>query len=203
VNRVLLVLSSPRGAPSYSSRVARALAERLSGGRRDLLTVRDLGHQPLAHIDANFVVGRDMPPEQRTPAQRIAIELSDRLIAEVFAADVLVIASAMINFGISSNLKAWIDHLARAGLTFRYSDQGPEGLIKGKKVYIVKASGGVYSQGPMVEFNFQDTYLRRLLGFLGMTDVETIGIEGVAFGADAAERAVSAALTQVSAVEAA
>ena len=196
MTHILLVTSSPRGEASLSSQVARSLAERLAGGDPSLLTVRDLGRNPLPHIDEHFVVGRDLAAGQRSPAQQAATALSDRLIAEVFAADILVIGSAMINFGISSNLKAWLDHLARAGVTFRYTDKGPEGLITGRKVYIVTASGGVY-RGAMAALDFQDTYLRRMLGFLGLTDIETIAIEGVAFGAEAADRALSTAFARV------
>jgi FMN-dependent NADH-azoreductase len=106
----------------------------------------------------------------------------------------------MINFGIPSSLKAYIDHIVRPGVAFRYGEKGPEGLIKGKKLYIVAARGGVYSQGPMQAYNFQDTYLRAVLAFVGITDVEVIAVEGVAFGPEAAEKAFTAALTQVSAV---
>lgn len=198
MSSILLVLSSPRGPASHSSQVARALAEKLARGDRRLITVRDLNREPVPPIDESFAVGRDLAPGERTPAQRAAVELSDRLIGEILSADAIVIASAMINFSIAASLKAWIDHLVRPGVTFRYGEKGPEGLIKGKKVYIVKASGGVYSQGPMIAFNFQDTYLKHILGFIGMTDIEVLAIEGVAFGAEAAERAVRGALEQVS-----
>ena len=200
MNHILLVTSSPRGAASHSSKVARLLAERLAGGHTRAITVRDLSQSPLPHIDEDFVVGRDAALKDRTPAQRIAVERSDQLIREVLAADVIVIASAMINFSVSSNLKAWIDHLVRAGVTFRYTENGPEGLLKDKKVYLVKASGGVYSEGPLVSYNFQDTYLKRILGFIGLTDIEIIAIEGIALGANAAEKAVSAAFATVARV---
>jgi FMN-dependent NADH-azoreductase len=198
MNPILLVLSSPRGAASHSSRVARVLAERLAGGDRRLVTVRDLNREPVPPIDESFVVGRDLAEGQRSPAQQAAVELSDRLIDEVLGADTIVIASAMINFGISANLKAWIDHLVRPGVTFRYTEKGPEGLVKGKKLYLVKASGGVYSEGPMMSFNFQDTYLKHIFGFMGVADIEVLAIEGVAFGPEVAERAVAGALERVS-----
>ena len=108
----------------------------------------------------------------------------------------------MINFGIPSNLKSYIDYIVRPGITFKYGEQGPQGLLKGKKVYLVLARGGVYSQGPMQQFNFQDPYLRASLGFIGLDDIEVITVEGVAFGPEAAEKAVDAALNKVSALAA-
>ncbi|HVW68558.1 MAG TPA: FMN-dependent NADH-azoreductase [Steroidobacteraceae bacterium] len=201
MSKVLLVTSSPRGAASHSSKIARTLADQLaSADPRSTLVSRDLFREPLPHIGEDFVSALGTAAEKRTPAQSAAVALSDRIIAEVFAADVIVIASAMINFGISSTLKTYIDHLLRAGSTFRYTEKGPEGLVKGKKAYIVQASGGVYSEGPMQSFNFQDTYLKRVLSFIGITDVEVISIEGVAFGPEATEKALQAAAGRVSSV---
>jgi FMN-dependent NADH-azoreductase len=201
MSKVLLVTSSPRGDASHSTKIGRSLADKLaSGDAKSTLVVRDLSRQPLPHIGEDFVTALGTPAEKRTAAQTAAVALSDQLIAELFAADVIVIASAMINFGVSSTLKTYIDNLVRAGLTFRYSEAGPEGLVKGKKAYIVRASGGVYSQGPMQSFNFQDTYLAKILGFIGITDVEIISIEGVAFGPEATEQALVAAAGRVSAV---
>jgi FMN-dependent NADH-azoreductase len=162
-----------------------------------------LSKEPLQHIGEDFVTALGTPPEQRTAAQSAAAALSDRLIAELFDADTIVVASAMINFGVSSTLKAYIDHLLRAGATFRYTANGPEGLVKGKKAFIVQASGGVYSEGPAKAINFQDTYLKHVLGFIGITDVEVIHIEGVAFGPEATEKALTAAAGRVSALRAA
>lgn len=201
MSKILLVTSSPRGVASHSSRIGRSLADRLaSGDSRSSLVVRDLSKEPLQHIGEDFVTALGTPPEQRTPAQSAAMALSDRLIAELFDADVIVIASAMINFGVSSTLKTYIDHLLRASVTFRYTAHGPEGLVKGKKAFIVQASGGVYSEGPAKAANFQDTYLKHVLGFIGITDVDVIRIEGVASGAEATEKALSAATKEVSAV---
>jgi FMN-dependent NADH-azoreductase len=201
MSNVLLVTSSPRGAASHSTRIARSLADRLaSGDPKSTIVTRDLFREPLHHIGEDFVIGRTAAPDQMTPGQRAAIALSDKLIAELFAADVIVIASAMINFGISSTLKTYIDHVVRAGSTFRYTANGPEGLIKGKKAYIVRASGGIYTEGPAKAANFQDTYLKHILGFIGITDVETIHIEGIAYGPEVAEKAVSAAAEQVSTI---
>lgn len=201
MSKILLVTSSPRGAASHSSRIARSLADQLaSGDPRSTVVVRDLFTEPLQHIGEDFVTALGTPAEKRTTAQSAAVALSDRLIAELFDADVVVMASAMINFGVSSTLKAYIDHLVRAGVTFRYTANGPEGLVKAKKAFIVQASGGIYSDGPAKAANFQDTYLKHVLGFIGITDVEVIHIEGVALGPEATEKALHAAAGRVSAV---
>lgn len=199
MSQVLLITSSPR-LESHSTRVARQLAEKLARGPGSSLTIRDLTGHPLPHIDDSFAVARNTPRDLLTSAQRSALALSDELLRELFAADTVIIAAGMINFGIPSSLKAYIDHVVRPGVTFRYGEKGPEGLVKGKKVYLVVARGGVYSQGPMQAFNFQDTYLKVALGFIGITDVELIPVEGVAFGPEAAEKAVSTALAQVEAI---
>ena len=204
MSQILLITSSPRGATSYSSQVARALAERLAAGDPlSRVTVRDLTHSPVPHIDDTFAVARNLPAESLRPEQRAALHLSDSLVAELSSADVIVIGAGMINFGIPSTLKAYIDHIVRPGVTFRYSERGPEGLITGKKVYLVMARGGIYSAGPMQAFNFQDTYLKAVLGFIGLTDIDLIAIEGVAFGAEVAEKAVASALTKATALTAA
>jgi len=199
MSHVLLITSSPR-LDSHSTRVARKLAEKLASRGDSSLAVRDLAGQPLPHIDDSFAVARNTPPQLLTSAQKSALSMSDELLAELLAADTLVIGAGMINFGIPSSLKAYVDHVVRPGVTFRYGEKGPEGLVKGKKAYIVVARGGVYSEGPMQAFNFQDTYLKVALGFIGITDVEVIAVEGIAFGPEVAAKAVSSALRQVEAI---
>ena len=199
MNQILLIASSPR-LDSYSTRVARRLAEKLASQRGSKLTVRDLLREPLPHIDDSFAVAHNTPPELLTSSQKSTLSLSERLLTEIFASDTLIVAAAMINFGIPSSLKAYIDYVVRPGVTFRYGNNGPEGLIKGKKAYLVVARGGNYSQGPMQAFNFQDTYLKTILGFIGITDVEVIAVEGIAFGPEVAEKAVGTALARVDAI---
>ena len=199
MSRILLITSSPR-VESYSTRVARRLAEKLASRPGSHLTVRDLTRQPLPHIDDSFAVARNTPADLLTSAQKSALSLSDELLTELFAADILIIAAAMINFGIPSSLKAYIDYIVRPGVTFRYGANGPEGLVRGKKAYLVVARGGQYSQHPMQGLNFQDTYLKAALGFIGITDVEVIAVEGIAFGPEVAEKALNAALARVDAV---
>jgi FMN-dependent NADH-azoreductase len=199
MSQILLITSSPR-VESYSTRVGRRLAQRLTSQPESIFTVRDLTRQPLPHIDDSFAVARNTPPDLLTSAQKSALSLSDQLLAELFAADTLIVASGMINFGIPSSLKAYIDYVVRPGVTFRYGNNGPEGLVKGKKAYLVVARGGNYSQGPMQAFNFQDTYLKSTLGFIGIIDVEVIAVEGIGFGPEVAEKAFNAALARVDAI---
>jgi FMN-dependent NADH-azoreductase len=202
MRHILLITSSPR-LESYSTTVARALADQLASREPDsTVTIRDLAREPLPHIDQSYAAALTLPADTQTAAHKAALALSDELLEEVFAADTIIIASGMINFGIPSSLKAYIDYIVRPRVTFTYSNKGPEGLIRGKKVYLVMARGGVYSEGPMQQFNFQEAYLRAALPFIGLTDIELITIEGVALGADAADQAVTAALAKVSAIAA-
>jgi FMN-dependent NADH-azoreductase len=201
MTQILLVTSSPRGNASHSTQIARRLVDQLtSADPQSKIVVRDLFKEPLPHIGEHFVTALAVPPEQRTTDQKIAIARSDELIAELFAADIIVIASGMVNFGIPSTLKTYIDHVLRGGSTFRYTANGPEGLVKGKKAFLVQASGGVYSEGPAQAMNFQTNYLKHVLGFIGITDVESISMEGIAHGPEAAQKAVAAATQRVSSV---
>ncbi len=201
MSHILLITSSPRGAASYSTKLARALAQKLAADEPgSIITARDLAGEHLPHIGEDFSKARVGLAPDSTPAQRAAIALSDKLIQELQAADIIVIGSAMINFGIASTLKTWIDYIVRPGVTFRYTEKGPEGLVKGKKVYICAARGGVYTDGPLQALNFQDTYLRGALGFIGLTDVETLAVEGVGYGPEVAEKSYSAALAKANTI---
>src|SRR5690606_1259637 len=185
---------SPRGETSHSTRIATELARTLLEGRPGAKLVRrDLARDPLPHIDSDFATGIYMPAADRTPDQARKVAVSDAAIEELLAADAVVIATGVINFNIPSTLKSWLDHVSRSGLTFRYTAEGPQGLVRGKKVFLVVASGGILSQGPAQAFDHAVAYLKSILGFLGMTDVELIRIEGVALGADAERAALARA----------
>jgi len=195
---ILHVTSSPRGSASYSNRVATNVLDELTARNPGAtVTVRDLARDPLPHIGDDFVAVTRGPKGPQTDAQRALLARSDELVDELFAADLIVIAAPMINFTIPSNLKSWIDYVARAGRTFRYGEKGPEGLVKGKQVIIVAARGGVYSNGPGSALDFQVPYLKSVLGFIGLTDVEVLEVEGTAYGAEAAEKAVVAATAKL------
>jgi FMN-dependent NADH-azoreductase len=197
MSSILLLTSSPR-AESLSTPIAVDLAEKLKSQNPGSLVVRrDLATNPLPHIDDLFTGAIRKPAEARTAEEIAAIKTSDELVNELFAADTIVISTGLINFNIYSSLKTWIDNVARAGVTFKYTESGPVGLLTGKKVYVVLASGGVYSQGPAAPLNHAVPYLKSVLGFLGITDIETIYVEGLAFGPEAAEKAIGAAKSRV------
>lgn len=176
---ILHLISSPRKAGSYSIQLGNALVQKLEAAYSgSTVKVHDLTNTPFPHLEEIHLQSFFTPAESRTPALQEAVRHSDEAIAELMAADIIVIGAPLYNFGISSTLKAWIDHIARAGITFRYSEAGPEGLVKAKKVYVAMSSGGIYSEGPRAGYDFVAPYLRTVLGFLGMTDVTVIRVEG-------------------------
>lgn len=194
MSSILLITSSPRGAESISNQVALELANKLSaqaGGKS--IVHRDMAAEPLPHMDNVFASAIRKPAADRTPDEAKAAAVSDRLVEELLAADTLVIGTGLINFNIYSTLKTWIDYIARAGMTFKYGESGPVGLATGKKAYVVLASGGIYSDGPAAPLNHAIPYLKTVLGFIGITDVETIYVEGIAYGPEAAEKSIAAA----------
>ena len=200
MTHILMLLTSPRGQASRSTKVASALADQLSSAPGATLMIRDLAADTLPHIDPAYTVGRMLPPEKRTPAQAAAAAQAETLIDELMAADVLVIAASMVNFAPSSTLKAWIDYVVWPGRTMTPTPTGPKGLITGKKVYLVAASGGVYSSGPMAAVDFLVPYLKHILGCIGLTDIETIRIEAQSFGPEAADKSFADAMNQVEVV---
>jgi FMN-dependent NADH-azoreductase len=197
MNNVLFVTSSPRGQQSYSQQVARGIVDDLKSAHPQAkVVVRNVARHPLPHIGEAFINGMAHAPEQRSTAESEALALSDVLIGELMVADVLVLAVPMHNFGLPSALKAWIDHVVRAGLTFRFGANGPEGLVRNKRAIVVVARGGVYSEGPLKAFEFQESYLKSVLGFIGITDVEVVRVEGVHLGGEAVRKAMASAKQQ-------
>ncbi|MBX3626588.1 MAG: FMN-dependent NADH-azoreductase [Rhizobacter sp.] len=190
---VLQINSSARTTGSHSTRLAGDIVQRLGAAT---LTVRDLGKQPLPALDEAALGALFTPAEQRTPAQAARVAQDDALIAEVQAADVLVLGVPMYNFGVPAALKNWIDAIARAGVTFKYTDKGPIGLLTGKKVYVALARGGLYRDTPA---DSQVPYLKSVLGFLGMTDVTFFYAEGLAMGPEAEKKALASAAAQIDA----
>jgi FMN-dependent NADH-azoreductase len=201
MTNILYITSSPRGSQSFSNQVAaRVLDELKRGDPGATVVARDLARDPLPHVEQDFVAAIRSPEGPRTPRQHALVKQSDALVDELLAADIVVIASPMYNFGIPSTLKSWVDYVARAGRTFRYTEKGPEGLLKGKKVILIHSRGGIYSSGPFQAFNHQSTYLQSVLAFLGVTDIETIDVEGVAYGPDAAAKALADGIARASTV---
>jgi FMN-dependent NADH-azoreductase len=192
---ILQINSSARGDASHSSRLASRLVTRLVDTDPDAtLTVRDLAAAAHPALDETALTALFTPEAQRTPAQAARVRLDDALIAELKAADVVVLGVPMYNFGVPAQLKNWIDAISRAQVTFRYTKDGPEGLLKGKTVYVALTRGGQYRNTPA---DTQVPYLKTVLAFLGMTDVHFVYAEGLAMGPDAEERGLAAAHAQI------
>ncbi len=182
---VLVVQSSATPETSTSNQVAQKVAESFGGAD----TVRDLS-EGVSLIDAYWVANRGKTPAEYDEADRAAFAESDALIAELKAADVIVIGAPMYNFSIPAALKAWIDLIARPKNTFAYSSAGPEGLLKGKKVFVALSSDGVQAGSP---YDFSSGYLRQVLGFVGLDDVTFITADAKMMNPDALDRALAAA----------
>ena len=197
MNNILILDSAATGESSVSRRLTRAAAEALVARDPDAhITLRDVGSNPIPHLTAETVPAIRAGIVE-TEAAREALELSDALIAELKAADLIVIGAPMYNFGMPSTLKAWFDHVLRARITFQYSEAGPEGLLKGKKAIVVEARAGLYSEGPAASMDSQEPHIRTLLGFMGIDDVTFVRAEKLAFGPEAAEAAIGGALGQI------
>jgi FMN-dependent NADH-azoreductase len=177
---------------SVSTRLANELTARLRSAHPGAsLTVRDLAVTPQPVLDEAALGALFTPADQRTPEQAARVALDDALIAELQAADTIVIGVPMYNFNVTAQFKNWIDAAARAGVTFKYTEKGPVGLVQGKKVYIVTSRGGIHRDQPSDQMT---PYLRTVLAFLGMTDVSFVYAEGMAF---AAEQGLSQARAQM------
>ena len=192
---ILQVNSSARayanGAGSISTRLGDELAHALLAAHPGAHhTLRDLTRQPHPVLDEATLGALFTPAEARTPEQAARVALDDALIAEIQAADVVVLGVPMYNFGISTQLKNWIDAISRARVTFRYTETGPQGLLTGKKVYVALTRGGRYRDTPA---DSQVPYLRTVLAFLGMTDVQFFYAEGLAMGPQAEREGLDAA----------
>ncbi|MGK9120395.1 FMN-dependent NADH-azoreductase [Olivibacter jilunii] len=179
--RILNIISSPRGEQSNSIKLANAVIDRLREKEpASFVKVKDLTRNPFPHLEEVHLNAFFTPAEKHTDENRAAIQHSNEAIQEIMDADILVIGAPMYNFGISSTLKAWIDHITRAGITFKYTPEGPVGLITGKKAYVAVTTGGIYSSGDYKPFDFVTPYLKMALGFIGITDVTFIRGEGFA-----------------------
>ena len=188
--------SASDAATSHSRRLSAELVERLKTANPGAsVAYRDVTVDPLPHVD--MTIRQAWAPEGEKDASLTATAARSReLIDELKAADVIVIGSPMYNFSVPSTLKAWIDHVAIAGQTFRYSPNGAKGLLNGK-AYLALSSGGVYSQGPFAAAEHLATYLTSILGFLGITDVEVVRAEGVAFGPEQDKAAMASAQERI------
>jgi len=184
---ILHLNSSIFGNGGQSSRLAGEFVAQFPGAR---VINRDLGKDPLPHLDAERFGAFLAKPEARTPAQRQVLGESDALIAELREADALVLGLPMYNFGVPSQLKAYFDHIARAGVTFKYTEKGSVGLLTGKQAYVFAARGGLYQGTPR---DTQTGYVREFLAFLGITDVQFVYAEGLAISEASKTQSLAAA----------
>jgi FMN-dependent NADH-azoreductase len=195
MHRLLFVTSSLFAEASKSRLIGAEFVAAWRQAHPDTTVVeRVLSADTIPHLTQATFGAALTPAESRSKDQQAAAAFADALIEEVEAADVIVIAAPMYNFTIPSTLKAWIDHIARAGRTFSYTASGPEGLLRNKTVFVTTARGGFYGAGsPAVAFDFQEPYLRTILGFLGMTDVTFVHAQGLAVAPDGAARGLTEA----------
>lgn len=192
---ILQINSSIFSGAGQSSGLADQFVARLRArnpGAR--LTVRDLAADPVPHLDATRFGAFLAKPEDRTPTQQVVVAYSDALIDELKRADVVVLGLPLYNFGLPSTLKAYFDHVGRAGVTFKYTDKGPVGLLTGKKVYVFAARGGFYAGTPN---DSQTPYIRSFLSFIGMSDIEFVYAEGLAVSEASKQQGIARARVEV------
>ena len=177
---ILRIDSSAR----HEGSVTRDLSDRIAAKIGGTVTVRDLAETPLPQITGTWMAANFTPESDRTEEQRAALAQSDALIAELKAADTILIGAPVYNFAVPAALKAWIDLVCRAGVTFRYTENGPVGLLEGKRAVVAIASGGTKVGS---EIDFASGYLRHILGFIGITDVSIVAADALVADADAAQ----------------
>lgn len=192
---ILIVTSSAQGAASVSNQLAAGFTEQLKAAHPgSRVTLRDVGRDPLPHLVEETIAG--IRAEAQSEAEIAARGISDQLLAEVRAADLVVIASPLYNFGISSTLKTWFDYLLRPRIAFRYTEKGPEGLLGDRKVVVIESRAGVYAGAA----DLQEAHLRTMLTFAGLNDLTFVRAEGLAFGPEAAQAAIAKAAEELAAL---
>lgn len=198
MSRVLVIESSARQQGSVSRELTQQfIANWQAANPADQIQVRDLAANPVPHLDATLLGGWMTPAEQQSDAEKAAAARSNELTDELLAADVLVLAAPMYNFAIPSTLKAWLDHVLRAGVTFKYTETGPQGLLNGKRAFVLTARGGIYAGSGL---DHQEPYLRQALAFIGIHDVQFINAEGLNLGGEFAEKGIAEAKAKLAAV---
>ena len=191
MSQVLVIESSARQQGSVSRQLTEQFIQQWRAANPDdQVQVRDLALEPVPHLDSTLLGGWMTPVAQQTAAEQAALSRSNMLTNELLAADVLVLAAPMYNFAIPSTLKAWLDHVLRAGVTFKYTDTGPQGLLSGKRAFVLTARGGIYAGTGL---DHQEPYLRQALAFIGIHEVSFIHAEGQGMGGDVAVKGLSQA----------
>lgn len=198
MSRVLIIESSARQQGSVSRQLTQAFISQWDRAHpEDEVVVRDVAEHVLPHLDASLLGAWTKPEAEHDVAEREALQRSNLLTDELLAADVLVLAAPMYNFTIPSTLKAWLDHVLRAGVTFKYTATGPQGLLEGKRAIVLTSRGGVHAGGAT---DHQEPYLRQALAFIGIHDVTFVHAEGLNMGGEVAERGLSQAMAALAAL---
>lgn len=198
MSRVLVIESSARQQGSVSRELTQQfIANWQAAHPADQIQVRDLALEPVPHLDATLLGGWMTPSEQQSEAEKAALARSNQLTDELLGADVLVLAAPMYNFAIPSTLKAWLDHVLRAGVTFKYTETGPQGLLTGKRAFVLTARGGIYAGSGL---DHQEPYLRQALACIGIHDVQFIHAEGLNMGAEFSEKGLAQAKAKLAEV---
>ncbi|MBA1196930.1 FMN-dependent NADH-azoreductase [Pseudomonas plecoglossicida] len=198
MSHVLIIESSARQQDSVSRQLTRDFIQQWQAAHPgDQINLRDVAANPLPHLNADLLGGWMKPAEQRSMPEQEAFERSNQLTDELLAADVLVMAAPMYNFTIPSTLKAWLDHVLRAGITFKYTPTGPQGLLQGKRAIVLTARGGIHAGAGS---DHQEPYLRQAMAFIGIHDVEFIHAEGLNMSGDFHEKGVNQAKARLAAL---
>ena len=180
MKRILHLISSIQGKESYSIKLGNTIIEKIQekypGSTVEELNLVDI---EIPHLNPAVLRTFFIPSDQLTEEEKESIRFSDKVVNQLLAVDIIVIGAPLYNFTIHTSLKAWIDHITRAGITFGYGENGPIGMINDKKVYVAMSSGGVFSEGPGKANDFVAPYLKSFLGFLGMTDLSVFRAEGL------------------------
>ncbi len=192
--KLLHIDSSILGDASVSRAVSASIVEHLAAGKPDLqVSARDLAAKPISHLSGAYLAGQSAEAKH-DQAQQEDLALGGEALAEFIAADIVVVGSPMYNFTVPSQLKAWVDRICVAGKTFRYTEQGAQGLMGGKRVILALSRGGFYGAGaPHAAFDHQESYLRAVFTFMGITDLQVVRAEGVALGAEQRAKALDGA----------
>ncbi len=201
--KLLHVDSSILGENSVSRQVSAGIVEALKAENPGVEVIhRDLGAEPIGHLTGAYLAGQSADVKHDQALQE-DLDLGGRTLAEFLAADIVVVGAPMYNFGVPSQLKAWIDRIMVAGKTFHYTASGAEGLVHGKRVVVAVSRGGKYVDTPAQALEHQESWLKGVFGFMGVKDVEVIRAEGVAYGPEAREASLKAALDEARALHAA
>ncbi|WP_248730493.1 NAD(P)H-dependent oxidoreductase [Pseudomonas sp. MWU13-2517] len=196
---VLHIDSSIMGSDSITRDLSAAIVARIQAIHPDTqVQYRDLANDEVRHLSGSIAAGfRQTGISDFPAATLLEHQLSETLVTEFLASDVLIIGAPMYNFSVSSQLKAWLDRIAQVGRTFKYTEHGPVGLAGGKRVIVVSARGGFYADGPFQKMDFQESYLKAFFGFLGITDIEFVRAEGASKGEQSRDKGVALARSAI------